>query len=234
MKFDRDLIKGIYMNQDGFTYKTQQVSGFFSTFLLFLLIGFIIASIGSAGGLAEKGWLLPLYYVTEFICIMALYFFFFKSREGFGKGLINSSVVVISIITLLIIQFILPTAIGMKTQEPWVVQQLQLPTAALLVNLFLLVFIVPIYEEIIFRGCLFNALMYWFNDKVHWTAITLSIIFSLSHTQYFDWRAYVLLFAISLILTYARAKTKGIYLPIALHMLMNAMVALFSYFSLVN
>lgn len=222
------------MERGDFIYITQQVRGLFSTFLLALLIGFIIVSMGNAGGLAELGWLLPLYYMTEFICITALYYFFFKSREGFRKGIINSSVLVKSIITLLIIQFILPIALGMKTQESWVVQQMQLPTAALLVNLFLLVFIVPIYEEIIFRGCLFNALMYWFNDKVHWTAIILSILFSLSHTQYLDWRAYALLFATSLILTYARVKTKGIYLPIALHMLMNAIVALFSYFSLVK
>lgn len=32
------------------------------------------------------------------------------------------------------------------------------------------------HEAIVFRDCLFNALMYWFNDKVLWAALTVSVI----------------------------------------------------------
>ncbi len=33
------------------------------------------------------------------------------------------------------------------------------------------------HEAIVFRNCLFNALMYyWFNDKVLWAALTVSVI----------------------------------------------------------
>lgn len=72
---------------------------------------------------------------------------------------------------------------------------------------------IPIYEEIVFRGCLFNALMYWFNDKVLWVALTVSVIFAVLHTQYTDWRTLAALLLISLVLTAARVKSKGSICP---------------------
>ncbi len=47
---------------------------------------------------------------------------------------------------------------------------------------FSLVFIVPVYEEIVFRGCLFNIFKYWFNENVYLSAIPASILFSILHT----------------------------------------------------
>ncbi|MGG7669887.1 type II CAAX prenyl endopeptidase Rce1 family protein [Yersinia entomophaga] len=44
-----------------------------------------------------------------------------------------------------------------------------------IINPLLLIFIVPIYEEIIFRGCLFSVFSYWFKDNIYWSAIITSI-----------------------------------------------------------
>jgi membrane protease YdiL (CAAX protease family) len=53
--------------------------------------------------------------------------------------------------------------------------------------------------------------------------------FSLLHTQYTDPRTFFLLFLVSLVLTAARVKTKGLGLPVALHMIMNGSVSVLSY-----
>ena len=57
-----------------------------------------------------------------------------------------------------------------------------------------LIFLVPVYEEIVFRGCLFNAFRYWFNDKVWATSLIVSTLFALMHTQYADIRTLLMLF----------------------------------------
>lgn len=87
-----------------------------------------------------------------------------------------------------------------------------------------LIFIAPVYEEMIFRGCLFNAFQYWFKDKTRLTSAVVSAIFALMHTQYVDFRTLLLLFIVSLVLIYARIKSNGILMPIMLHILMNGTV----------
>ncbi|MFD3226489.1 CPBP family intramembrane glutamic endopeptidase [Rahnella aceris] len=88
-----------------------------------------------------------------------------------------------------------------------------------------LIFMVPFYEEISFRGGLFSALEIWIKNPYFASCIT-SITFALLHTQYTDIYSIIVLFIMSLILVSARRKTNGLLLPIILHMLMNSTAVL--------
>lgn len=217
------------MADNAFIARTRAVNGCFSMFLLMFLITFIPLFIENRVVLMQQGLLLPMLYGMEFVVIFTLYLLFFRRREGLGKGEFKRHDFALLLFMLLAIQFILPRLMGVEKTEAWVTDQVALPNVILALNAALLIFIVPVYEEIVFRGCLFNALMYWFNDKVIWAALTLSVIFAVLHTQYTDWRTLAALFLISLVLTAARVRSKGIYLPVALHMAMNGVVMATSY-----
>lgn len=220
---------GYKMKKNDYIEKTKAVNGCFLIFLLWLFITFIPLFMTRGELLLKKGLLFPLLYTMEFSAIFLFYILFFRKRDGMGKGTLHVSSFLTFLIAILIVQFILPHFTGQYKVEKWTTDQISFPGWALIFNSVLLVFIVPVYEEIVFRGCLFNALMYWFNDKIYWVAITVSMIFSLAHTQYVDWRSFFSLFLISMILTAARVKSKGIYLPIALHATMNGIVIFVNY-----
>ncbi|HGM6985096.1 CPBP family intramembrane metalloprotease [Serratia marcescens] len=217
------------MVDNAFIARTRAVNGCFSMFLLMFLITFIPLFIENRTALMRQGLLLPLLYGIEFVAIFSLYLLFFRRREGLGKGEVKRNDFALLLFALLVIQFIFPRLMGVEKTETWVMEQVALPGEILALNAALLVFVVPVYEEIVFRGCLFNALMYWFNDKVLWAALTVSVIFAVLHTQYTDWRTLAALVLISLVLTAARVRSKGIYLPIGLHMTMNGVVMAASY-----
>ncbi|MDH8335465.1 CPBP family intramembrane metalloprotease, partial [Klebsiella pneumoniae] len=65
----------------------------------------------------------------------------------------------------------------------------------------------PIYEEIVFRGCLFNSFKFWFNGNVYGSAVVTSFLFAVMHLQYSDIRTFVMLFLVSLTLIVARVKS---------------------------
>ena len=118
----------------------------------------------------------------------------------------------------------MPWVLGIRQNEEWVTTQVSLSSYALWLSSLTLIFIAPIYEEMVFRGCLFNAFQYWFNDKTWLTSLVVSAIFALMHTQYMDMRTLLLLFIVSLVLIIARIKSNGILMPIVLHILMNGTV----------
>ena len=75
----------------------------------------------------------------------------------------------------------------------------------------------PAVEEILFRGLLYGALMKWLSTS--WTIILSAAIFSIAHLQLIY---FVPLFAVGLILGWARHRTEGLGLPVAIHCLNNA------------
>lgn len=222
------------MKKSNYIERGDSVNGFFSMFFLWFFLTFIPLFMASGELLLKKGLLFPLLYVVEFSAILIFYILYFRKRHGMGKGKFLVSHYLTFLLSILVVQFILPHFLSLDKVDGWTAAQISLPGWVLIFNSFLLVFIVPVYEEIVFRGCLFNALMHWFNDNVIWAAIVLSIIFSLAHTQYAGWRAFFSLFIISMVLTAARVKSKGIYLPIALHATMNGVVILANYFMIFN
>lgn len=217
------------MVENEFLDRTKAVNGCFSMVLLSIFLPALPYFLESREALISKGLFYPLIYLTQFLVIFTLYMLFFRRREGLGKGEMKGRYLAVFIFGLFVIQFLLPRALGLTKSEDWLTGQMSLPGWTLLFNALLLTFIVPVYEEIIFRGCLFNALMYWFNDRVYWSALVLAATFALMHTQYTDPRTFFLLFLVSLLLTAARVKTKGLGLPVTLHMIMNGSATALSY-----
>jgi len=93
-------------------------------------------------------------------------------------------------------------------------------------TLISLVFIIPFYEEIFYRGCLFGFVCSIYNKNLILPGIISSLTFCLMHTQYFSFLYQAILFTISSMLIYIRIKTKSLFYPIILHSGMNAFVVL--------
>ncbi len=85
--------------------------------------------------------------------------------------------------------------------------------------LFALIIGAPFFEEILFRGFLFEGLRHSSLGFIA-TAIITSAIWAGIHLQYGLYEI-VLIFFIGLLLAYVKVKTGSLYIPIAMHSLMN-------------
>lgn len=204
--------------------RTKAVAGCFSMFLLMFGLTFTPLFFPASQELLAKGLLFPLLFMLEFIVLVPLYYFFFRKREGLGKGSFNARWFGIFFAALLFIQLILPWLIGLRQTEAWVTSQISLNNYALWLSTLTLIFFAPVYEEIVFRGCLFNAFQYWFNNKTWLSSVVVSIIFAVMHTQYVDLRTLLMLFLVSQVLILARLKSNGLLMPMTLHIVMNGTV----------
>ena len=204
--------------------RTKAVAGCFSMFLLMFGLTFTPLFFPASQELLAKGLLFPLLFMLEFIVLVPLYYFFFRKREGLGKGSFNARWFGILFAALLFIQLILPWLIGLRQTEAWVTSQISLNNYALWLSTLTLIFFAPVYEEIVFRGCLFNAFQYWFNNKTWLSSVVVSIIFAVMHTQYVDLRTLLMLFLVSQVLILARLKSNGLLMPMTLHIVMNGTV----------
>ncbi|MDR3104676.1 MAG: CPBP family intramembrane metalloprotease [Yokenella regensburgei] len=88
----------------------------------------------------------------------------------------------------------------------------------------MLTLIIPFYEEIFYRGCLFGGLCSVFRKHIIIPIIFSSLVFSLMHTQFVSVLEYVLMFVVGVIISYSRVVTKGLLAPIAIHSGMNVFV----------
>lgn len=90
---------------------------------------------------------------------------------------------------------------------------------------FIMIFIAPFLEEVLFRGCLFGALCSFsksFGGELIIPALVTSLIFSIMHAQYSAVSAYAFEFIVSIILTILRIRTKTLLYPILSHAILNA------------
>ncbi|EFE08944.1 CPBP family intramembrane glutamic endopeptidase [Citrobacter youngae] len=204
--------------------RTNAVAGCFSMFLLMFGLTFTPLFFPASQVLLAKGLLFPLLFMLEFVVLVPLYYFFFRKRDGLGKGIFSVRRFTFLFVGLLIIQLILPWFLGLRQTEAWVTSQVSLNSYALWLSTLTLVFIAPVYEEIVFRGCLFNAFQYWFNNKTWLSSVVVSVIFAVMHTQYVDLRTLLMLFLVSQVLILARLKSNGLLMPITLHIAMNGTV----------
>lgn len=93
-----------------------------------------------------------------------------------------------------------------------------------LIPYFFTILIIPFYEEIFYRGCLFDFLRGIYTRDLIFPSVMSSIVFCVMHTQYTDLFDYVIIFAISMVLAFSRVKSGGLSMPILLHSSMNAFV----------
>lgn len=90
--------------------------------------------------------------------------------------------------------------------------------------IMVMVIIAPIYEEFMFRGILWQAIREQVSGRagVIWASIITSIIFSIIHLQYEVFEMSVV-FTLALLLSYARAKSGSLWLPIIIHIINNGL-----------
>lgn len=139
-----------------------------------------------------------------------------------------------TLLSLIIIQLFVPYLLGVRKTEEWIVSQMSFSGAILWIKIFSSVFLVPVYEEIVFRGCLFNSFTLWFHDNIYIPAIVTSVIISALHLQYTYFRTFLMLFLVSLVLISAKIKSNGLLMPILLHMAMNVAIAGIQYLAYIN
>lgn len=102
-------------------------------------------------------------------------------------------------------------------------------------NLYLfyigVVFLGPLFEEVLFRGFLFKGLE---NSLLggHGAVFVSAFIFSIIHIQYGFWIILFMLLPMAILLGYSRLKTKSVLLPVLLHSLNNLITCLVTHFEI--
>ena len=214
--------------------KNRNSTGCFSMFVLFFAITFTPLFFKNSPEIMSRGLLAPMLFILEFIILVPLYYLFFRKRDGLGIGTFNLKLFFILFFIIIFIQFMVPYLLGFRKAESWSTSQISYEHYIFWINVLPAIFIVPIYEEIVFRGCLFNSFKFWFNWNVYGSAVVTSFLFAVMHLQYSDIRTFVMLFLVSLTLIVARVKSNGILMPILLHMLMNVVVIGVQYLVYIN
>lgn len=185
--------------------------------ILFLLVVVLSVIITSAPivtvsyiGLEKS---LFLMFSMEFIVGVVVYFCFFHVKES---AKIVTKTTLIAFFVLFFIQFLA------YTSKPHSVGLFHVSRENIN-SLMMLIFFIPFYEEVFYRGCLlgfFSTIMgNWFTS----IAAT-SLFFCAMHTQYSSLVDYYYLFIISIVLCVVRIKNKNLLSPFFLHMSMNAWV----------
>lgn len=201
-------------------------------FTLLFAITLISAFITNKQELISRGLLVPALFLAEFLILVSLHFIFFRKREELGRG--SFRLYVFTLLSLIIIQLFVPYLLGVRKTEEWIVSQMSFSGAILWIKIFSSVFLVPVYEEIVFRGCLFNSFKLWFHDNIYIPAIVTSVIISALHLQYTYFRTFLMLFLVSLVLISAKIKSNGLLMPILLHIAMNVAIAGIQYLAYIN
>lgn len=93
-----------------------------------------------------------------------------------------------------------------------------------IVSIATLVIVIPFYEEIFYRGCLFGFLCSLYRKNRLVPGVITSLLFCAMHTQYYSFLYQLVLFIISSMLIYIRVKTESLAYPIILHAGMNTLV----------
>ncbi|EDL6479724.1 CPBP family intramembrane metalloprotease, partial [Salmonella enterica subsp. enterica serovar Senftenberg] len=108
--------------------------------------------------------------------------------------------------------------------EPWMAELSRQFFLHKFLNTLAMCFLAPVAEEIIFRGFLLNSSIGWGRySRVSGIIIT-SLAFAIMHTQYLFAVTFVYLFVFSSILCVVRMRSRGLMIPIILHILNNAWV----------
>lgn len=140
----------------------------------------------------------------------------------------KSGLMPVGVTTWQIVFLLLLTAIGLSiisgflgNEEEWIVLFKHINGFPFVLLSISIIFAAPISEEIMFRGFLLNASM-WYGPNGKWIGILASsLIFSSLHTQYTSMSTFVYLFIAGIILCQIRIYTRSLIAPMILHMFIN-------------
>lgn len=202
----------------------------FSMVLLMVGLTFYPLLLTDRVAFAQTGLLLPALYLIEFCFILPIYLLYFRKVDSMGTGFLNLRQFMAFLFLVLFAQYAGAYILDIRKTETWITEQESIKGGIFWMNTLLLIFLVPIYEEIVFRGCLFSAFLQCFRGDIYSSSLMTSILFAVLHTQYTDIRTLIILVIVSLILIGARIVSRGLMMPMLLHMAMNGTVMGLSYY----
>ncbi|HEJ7857781.1 TPA: CPBP family intramembrane glutamic endopeptidase [Serratia marcescens] len=214
MNYDEEYIK-----------RYKDVSGCLLVTLILFGTPYVTNTFSFTSRLISNGVFYSLFFI-EFAIIVPLYLLFFIKRHGFGKGNIQAVDFILFMLLIVCIQFLLLPLMGVDDEKPAGIFDFSAYTPNVIGMLLSTVFLAPIYEEMVFRGCFFKLIQHWFNNDIAAIILT-SGAFVIFHSQYDDYRILIALFLVSIVFGIARQKSDGIVLPMFLHISMNLLVIYF-------
>lgn len=198
----------------------------------FIVITFIMAQAVSSYWLLqifvyEYGTVTSLSAMVTLFVIFAIIWLLIKiNKANFGEFMairpFRWRYLFIFSILLLLLNLIIDGVTTWLDREPMQFMDALILTANPLWLLILAVIvIVPIYEELIFRGFMWSGLV---GTKlgVWGTAILTSVVFAVIHVQY-GWVELLGIFALAMLFSYARLLSGSLLLPIILHIFNNGL-----------
>lgn len=198
----------------------------------FIVITFIMAQAVSSYWLLqifvyEYGTVTSLSAIVTLFVIFAMIWLLIKiNKANFGEFMairpFRWRYLFIFSILLFLLNLIIDGVTTWLDREPMQFMDALILTANPLWLLILAVIvIVPIYEELIFRGFMWSGLV---GTKlgVWGTAIVTSVVFAVIHVQY-GWVELLGIFALAMLFSYARLLSGSLLLPIILHIFNNGL-----------
>lgn len=146
-----------------------------------------------------------------------MYTLVLKGRKAFNMRISQNKKTLIILFCVFVGAFILKTMPYDFFNKNGPTDAIEL-TPQLVITLML---IVPFYEEIIFRGCLFGVFCFLFKKNILAAMIMTSIVFAVSHASFLNIGDQIELFLTGMLLNHARVLSKGFFYPISLHSFAN-------------
>lgn len=191
----------------------------FGAFLLWYAITLFVSLFPDYALLAADGLLMPVMCILEFAALVPLYRWYCKRHHDIPLGKIPLKIA--GLFSLLMLLLIAAQTLYVR-QEGWIAQQfVTMNSGATLAFILAIVFLAPVFEEILFRGFILQGIVQWAPRQRFACSLLTSIIFAAMHTQYAHPQTLLALTLFSLLLCYARFISVGLRLPILLHVLYN-------------
>ncbi|OAT44896.1 putative inner membrane protein [Proteus hauseri ATCC 700826] len=196
-------------------------------FIIYYFSPFIILFIPNVKDFLQSNYSITL--VTFLIYLpfsLIIWFAYQKNIKLMPLGSVHWRKLIAPLLALIALIFI-NGFLGTEEKE-WIELTNNITGFAFFLFVLSIIFIAPITEEIIFRGFLLNAGM-WYGNTGKWIAIiTSSLLFSTIHTQYHSLSTFTLIFIMGIIFCQVRISTHSLIAPIVLHSLYNTLVITFS------
>ena len=160
--------------------------------------------------------------IINFVSILVLYpyYIFFKKRFIFTYSQIINTKLLYLIAVAFSLCIILNIIIGFipRESENIVTQNVEQLTSEtnVFISLFIISFLTPIIEEIIFRGFFYDSVKYVSNDII--AIILTSIVFGIFHS---DFQQILYAFIVGIVFGYIRYKFNSVNYTILMHAIMN-------------
>ena len=196
-------------------------------FIIYYYSPFIILLIPNVKGFLQSNYALTLINILIYLPFsLIIWFAYQKNIKLMPLSRFNWNKLIAPVLALIALIFI-NGFFGAEEKE-WIELTSNITGFAFFLFVLTIIFIAPITEEIIFRGFLLNAGM-WYGNKGKWVAILVSsLLFTAIHTQYHSLSTFLLIFIMGIIFCLVRLNTRSLIAPMVLHSLYNTMALLTS------